>query len=577
MQLRQPPASVVQLRADLAVARSMNGKKPKTTGGGSTPGAGRREAGSGTRVFARSKSAPLNPNSSIGSCRGRTSRAGRPPTDGLQPPHHHHHHHPQQQQQPPPLHHQQKIGAFSMRSRSLGNSGTHRSAYWSSFHAGAAATRGGTGRAFADSAAGARFTPTKLELAKMRNELASDQKQFQLHYPIAPSPIRWAAAGGAPPPAAAVSPKPAMRTPRSSTSVARSVSRKESLEPDRYDRLDRIHALEQDIVSLRHELEAEKQHSAALTQQAREATSKIDAATRQARDERHKAESMRKKLEATAAQAVQDREEMRRRTASDISALKLRLEEADKKQAQYKAEAQVLRGHLATAARASPVPSSRSSHLSSLLADIDVVDGDSTSDATEPASPGGVRPAGVLRDSIPGGHAVAKNRVSWSSSIEYREPSPLSDRSPNVSTAASPERTPPPARGDRHLSPSSADEWTPTKPLCGGEAKNRNNLPSWLATTAGVDVTPSTDRSSDEEVDADLKRDLRDMFMEYDTDHKGVLPRDRVRTAFIAMERTFGLKSQDIVFPDSSEDLVDFSEFVRVMSVLPTRLATELP
>eukprot|EP00755_Sulcionema_specki_P035667 Sspe_Gene.105345::Locus_82386_Transcript_1_1_Confidence_1.000_Length_1712::g.105345::m.105345 len=77
-------------------------------------------------------------------------------------------------------------------------------------------------------------------------------------------------------------------------------------------------------------------------------------------------------------------------------------------------------------------------------------------------------------------------------------------------------------------------------------------------------------------MDEELSRDLREMFDEYDVEHRGVLSRDRVREGWNRMEVTFQLPHKECPL-GSVGDEITFSQFASIMVELTHRLATELP
>eukprot|EP01059_Diplonema_ambulator_P012068 TRINITY_DN22204_c0_g1_i1.p1 TRINITY_DN22204_c0_g1~~TRINITY_DN22204_c0_g1_i1.p1 ORF type:complete len:467 (+),score=187.80 TRINITY_DN22204_c0_g1_i1:120-1403(+) len=303
-----------------------------------------------------------------------------------------------------------------------------------------------------------RFTPTKAEIGKIRNELVGDKQHFVTQYPVAPSPVKFD-----------VTPSPVKANGRYSAG-SMGMSAVGSVTPQRGGSA--VECVEAELATLRSELEAERNHSQALAKQARELALQVDREQKTFKLEKSKLQAQIKKMEATAAQAVTDREELRKRTAGEISTLRRELERAERDAAVLKERIEVL-------------------------------------ESIPPPPP----PASVLKSS---------SKVTWNPCIDYREQSP----SMSVESGSSDEKT-------------SSDE-------------------------------------EDEEgaVDADLEKDLHEMYREYDTDNIGLLTKLQVSAAYQCMERTFGLAEVPLTFPDTV-DTIDFKGFVKIMSALPTRLANE--
>ena len=212
----------------------------------------------------------------------------------------------------------------------------------------------------ASSAAPMHFTPTKAELTHIRNRLATDKHLFVSSYPVPPSPLRFsgnsphpdlagsAAAGASPQAAGAAA---AAAAAPSGALLGRGGAAAADLTPSPLrspSRPQAMTALENELASVKRELDAEKQHSAALRNQAQEASSRLDRQARQNREEVARLEAQVRKTEATAALAVQDREQVRRSMAADVADLRREL-------GQKSAEVAALQKKL-EAAKAPPVP-----------------------------------------------------------------------------------------------------------------------------------------------------------------------------------------------------------------------------
>ena len=343
------------------------------------------------------------------------------------------------------------------------------------------------------------LTPTKqTELLHIRDKLATDKHYFTSSYPVPPSPMRI---NGATPEVYTTISPPYAHKLNANTHISPSPLRspsKSSLHSSTF-----VSGLEKDLDSVRRELEAEKQHSEALRQQAMSASSALDVRSQKFKGEVARLEALVKKAEATAALAVADREQIRVNMATEVSDLKREL-------SQKTQEVRETKLRLEEALRAPPPP------------------------PTPPPPPPHKNPHGyplpkpvgnAMRSPEAAATSIRKQAISWNPKVEYREASPELD--------------------------------TPEMP------------------------TPATDSSGDE-VDADLIRDLRDMFRENDTENVGWISQDKVMKAFSDMEKTFGLEpcfeaALEKKFGKScSKDLqVDFNDFVEIMSILPTRLATE--
>eukprot|EP01060_Flectonema_neradi_P030672 TRINITY_DN4504_c0_g1_i1.p1 TRINITY_DN4504_c0_g1~~TRINITY_DN4504_c0_g1_i1.p1 ORF type:complete len:457 (+),score=96.93 TRINITY_DN4504_c0_g1_i1:56-1426(+) len=438
---KMPPSSISQLRADTAVARSISVMKNRR-GRGTDSGTHRSSRGPAVQSINRSRSAPLG-------VRVATSQLFTAP--------------------------KKKNPQTSMtRSKSL----PYRNG------------QGGSGSRFSKShtltsvmPSTAKYTPTKLELHKIRTEHSIDRRGISASYPVAPSPVKLGTITKSPRGDPVSRGNSYKSRGRQSEPRGASTPRKDTTE------------MEREIESLRCELNAEREHSKALAQQVREATSSLDAEKKSLKAELSKFESTRKRLEATATQAVTDREEIRRRSATEISSLRLELQvatmRADSAEELCKQQEDTI------------------SILKERLGSISV-----------PAAP--ISPT-QRKPSAP--------RVSFNPEVDIKEMS-----------SVSPEK--------RLTSPSS--EHIPPPP---------------------PDGSPPV-------VDAELRRDLKDMFDEYDYEASGHLSEQRVRSAYAAMETTFGLEPQEISFDfpseaDDTDRVIAFPEFVKIMSVLPTRLATE--
>ena len=432
-----PPSSISQLRADTAVARSISAMKSKRgrTGDSSTYRSARP---TNVQSINRSRSAPL------GVRVGTSQLFSAPRRKPVQAP-----------------------GAPMTRSKSLpyrnGSGSTNPGSRFSKSHT------------HTSMPPTAKYTPTKLELNKMRTEHSIDRRTISSSYPIAPSPVRLGPIPKSP--RGDLSARSSYKAPRQSEPRASTTPRKDTSD------------LEKEIDSLRRELNAEREHSKALAQQAREASSSLDVEKKTLKEERLRFEVAKKRLEATATQSVADREEIRRRTATEISTLKLELEVA-------------------------------------------IVRADSTGELCKQQE----ETINILKErlnslhmpvaSSPVHRKPSATRVSFNPEVDIKEMNSLSP--------------------EKQISSPGSDQLPPPPP----------------------DNSPPV-------VDADLRRDLKDMFDEYDCESTGHLSEQRVRTAYAAMETTFGLQSQSITFGSEDGHYINFTEFVNIMSVLPTRLATE--
>eukprot|EP01063_Lacrimia_lanifica_P020673 TRINITY_DN27978_c0_g1_i1.p1 TRINITY_DN27978_c0_g1~~TRINITY_DN27978_c0_g1_i1.p1 ORF type:complete len:579 (+),score=162.40 TRINITY_DN27978_c0_g1_i1:67-1803(+) len=546
MMLRDPPAQILQVRADLAKAkhsryRSARSRSvPTTLGGTMTP---RQGGGSGGCVYKREHTLVSTPKTT-----GRSAA-----TMPVSPP---------------------TAPRSSVRSRSAPKRGAATQAHGH----GASTSVNSVRRDFVrphprtpvarSPSAGLRFTPTKAELSKIRNDLASDKSCFTAAYPVPPSPVQFANTAG---PAS-----PLIQTPRREVSAPRAGSEDARPVPSRYTVASPgslpptqtatilaptvvvpppavapgcgmvssavLEAVQDELAAVRRELEAEKQHSEALRAQARDAAGTWDAKVKE-----HKAESARldaalRKAEATSAHAIADREELRKRMSVEIADLKRELDERKKDirslqtalthHQEQQQRQQLLRHEAEVAGRTKQLPS--------------IVHGKAappTGGAVPATPPLQQRPPShgyplprrrdgeaELQDLVDGQSPLdtarrhRKKKIRWSADVVYKEPSP----------------------NPRQESPSPED---------------------------------SSDEDPANDVDDDLLRDLHDMFDEYDVDGTGCLPRTRVEDAFREMESTFGLDERPIAFPMHAhyapDAMIDFRTFVQIMSVLPSRLARE--